>query len=261
MNTATPISLIVSCEHGGNRIPAPYRHLFADAQALLATHRGYDAGALDMARRLARAFDAPLVISTVSRLLVDLNRSAGHRALYSERSRALSAIQRESVLAAHYRPYRDRVESTVERAIATGRCVVHISSHSFTPMLDGERRNADVSLLYDPKRPGERALCDRWSKSLGSRIDPLKVRRNYPYQGRNDGLTSHLRRRFAPGLYIGVELEMNQKHVRDGRIPAALVRAVIESLREGLDVVVRRRPRGTGSRHRVHAAHVSGMTR
>lgn len=259
--TATPISLIVSCEHGGNRIPAPYRRLFADAQALLATHRAYDAGALHMARRLAGAFDAPLVTSTVSRLLVDLNRSVGHRTLYSDHSRALSAVQRERVLAAHYRPYRDRVESTVERAIASGRCVVHVSSHSFTPVLDGERRNADVGLLYDPKRSGERALCDRWGRSLRSRIDPLKVRRNYPYQGRNDGLTSHLRRRFAPDSYIGVELEINQKHVRDSRIPAALVQSVIESLRDGLDFVAPRIARTAGSRRRLLATHASRIAR
>jgi len=255
-----PISLIVTCEHGGNRIPAPYKRLFEDAHALLATHRGYDAGALDVARRLARAFGAPLVVATVSRLLVDLNRSVGHRALYSDRSRALSAAQREHVLSLHYRPYRARVESSVERAVASGGRVVHVSSHSFTPVLRGERRNADVGLLYDPKRSGERALCDRWSRSLASRIAPLKVRRNYPYQGRNDGLTSYLRRRFEPDLYVGVELEMNQKHVRDGRVPAAMVRALIESLRDGLDALSPVRARTGGSRHRPPATHAPGIS-
>ena len=71
-------SPVITCEHGGNRIPAPYRDLFHTHQALLDSHRGYDPGALIMARALATAFAAPLVTSTVSRLLVDLNRSVGH---------------------------------------------------------------------------------------------------------------------------------------------------------------------------------------
>ena len=71
-------SFLITCEHGGNRVPAPYRRLFRGRRALLDSHRGYDPGALVMARALAAAFTAPLVTSTVSRLLIDLNRSTGH---------------------------------------------------------------------------------------------------------------------------------------------------------------------------------------
>jgi predicted N-formylglutamate amidohydrolase len=227
--------VLITCEHGGNRIPALYRPLFRRAGALLATHRGYDAGALDMAKSLARDCDAPLVASTVSRLLVDLNRSVGHRALHSDATRALSREVQDRILALYYRPYRDQVEAHVARAIAAGKRVVHVSSHSFTAVLDGVVRNADIGLLYDPARPGERALCRTWSALLGQRIAPLRVRCNYPYKGRNDGLTSHLRRRYAPGHYVGVELEVNQKHVGAGnRFPAALRGAIVASLRETL---------------------------
>ena len=38
----------------------------------------------------------------------------------------------------------------------------------------------------------------------------LRVRRNYPYAGKGDGLTSYLRRRFAQSDYVGIELEINQ---------------------------------------------------
>src|SRR5258708_4265355 len=89
-------SFLITCEHGGNRIPAPYRALFRGSRALLDTHRGYDAGALVMARELARAFKAPLVSSTVSRLLVDLNRSVGHPQLFSPATRGRPAPMRGS---------------------------------------------------------------------------------------------------------------------------------------------------------------------
>ena len=91
--------LLVSCEHGGNRVPKEYRALFAARKSLLATHRAYDPGALALARDLARAFDAPLVASTVTRLLVELNRSPGHPQLYSEETRDLPRSEKVRIVA------------------------------------------------------------------------------------------------------------------------------------------------------------------
>jgi predicted N-formylglutamate amidohydrolase len=67
--------LIITCEHGGNAIPYAYRHLFQTDQdrALLNSHRGFDPGALAMAKSATAHLAAPLVMSTISRLLVDLN--------------------------------------------------------------------------------------------------------------------------------------------------------------------------------------------
>jgi predicted N-formylglutamate amidohydrolase len=227
--------LLITCEHGGNRIPVRYQALFAGGSALLQSHRGYDPGALNMARELAHHFRAPLVYATVSRLLVDLNRSIGHRALYSDATRGLSRADRARILARHYVPYRNEVGALVANAIAAGQRVVHIASHSFTPSLDGCVRNADIGLLYDPARHGERALCTNWSELLTSAIAPLRVRRNYPYQGRNDGLTLRLRRQYAASRYIGVELEINQKHLTGlRRFPSSIRRAVVLSLQAAL---------------------------
>src|SRR5664280_2584857 len=83
---------VITCEHGGNRIPRTYRDLFHAHQAQLDTHRGFDPGALIMARALATEFAAPLVASTVSRLLVDLNRSIGHPCLYFEATRNAPSV-------------------------------------------------------------------------------------------------------------------------------------------------------------------------
>ena len=158
-------AFLITCEHGGNRIPAPYGPLFRGQRALLASHRGYDRGALAMARALASSFGAPLVASTVSRLLVDLNRSVGHPRLFSTATRGAPASVRARIVDRHYVPYRMRVECLVSQSIARRRRVVHVSSHSFTPELDGNVRRADVGLLYDPGRHGEVELCARWQAS------------------------------------------------------------------------------------------------
>jgi predicted N-formylglutamate amidohydrolase len=234
--SGSPIdSFLITCEHGGNRIPAPYRRLFRGRRALLATHRGYDPGALAMARALAGAFRAPLVTSTVSRLLVELNRSIGHPQLFSAATRDTPPALRAQILERYYRPYRAQVERLVGQSVSRGRRVIHVSSHSFTPELDGEVRNADVGLLYHPGRRGEARLCARWQASLAASSPELRVRRNYPYAGKSDGLTSYLRRRFAPGAYIGIELEVNQGIVlAGGRRWQALRRVLVESLRTAL---------------------------
>ena len=156
---------MITCEHGGNRIPAPYRDLFHAHQALLDSHRGCDPGALIMARALATAFAAPLVASTVSRLLVDLNRSVGHPRLHSEATRKAPAEVRQRILEHYYQPYRAQAERFVRQAIADHGLVIHLFPQLYA-RADGKIRDADIGLLYDPARPGEADLCERWKTSL-----------------------------------------------------------------------------------------------
>ena len=130
-------TFVITCEHGGNRIPAPYRRLFREQRALLDSHRGYDPGSLVMAKALASAFAAPLVASTVSRLLIDLNRSIGHPQLFSAMTRAAPAQTRAQIVEQYYRPHRMQVERLIGQAVSRGHRVIHISSHSFTAELDG----------------------------------------------------------------------------------------------------------------------------
>ena len=204
--------LLLSCEHASNALPAAWRGLFPAQQALLYSHRGLDIGALEAARRLARALDAPLLAARWSRLLVDLNRSSGHPRLFAPQVRALPAVAREEILARCYRPYRDALRARVATAMASGQRVVHVSVHSFTPVLDGVTRRCDIGLLYDPARLREKSLCLRWQQALGMHDAGLVVRRNYPYRGTADGLVTTLRREFPPGHYAGIELEINQRH-------------------------------------------------
>jgi predicted N-formylglutamate amidohydrolase len=222
---------VVTCEHGGNRIPAAYAELFHEWQARLSTHRGYDPGARVLARDLAAALHAPLVISTVSRLLIDLNRSLSSPQVWSEATCALSPTHKQAIVSRHYAPYRQRLTEIVATAVAAGQRVIHVSSHSFTPILDGQVRNADVGLLYDPARPGEVAVAARWKAAFAEQAGELRVRRNYPYQGKDDGLTSAMRRCFPPDQYVGIEIELNQAFVLAQRRPwRQLRRTVVTTL-------------------------------
>ncbi len=203
--------VIVTCEHAANRVPDRYASLFAGRERVLETHRGLDIGALAVARRLARELRAPLQAGRVTRLLVELNRSPNHPDLFSEFVRSLPRAERSRILARYYLPYRQRVEADICRHVGAGRSVFHLSVHSFTPVLHGETRRAELGLLYDPSRMRERNFARFWRKLLTEVAPEYRVRRNYPYTGLTDGFMPYLRKSLATRLYVGVEIEMNQK--------------------------------------------------
>ena len=51
----SPVRIVLTCEHGGNRIPAAYAAYFQSAGAVLDSHRGFDAGALAVAGAIGLA--------------------------------------------------------------------------------------------------------------------------------------------------------------------------------------------------------------
>jgi len=230
------ITRIVSCEHGGKQVPRDYQHLFTGCEELLASHRGWDIGILSLARDLARELSVSLHASTVSRLLVDLNRSLGSRSLFSECGKDLTSEQRQKVLQRYYHPYRQAVEGDVACAVSQGGKVLHLSVHSFTPVLKGQVRTADIGLLYDPSREVEKHFCLDLAASLQQRIPSLRVRRNYPYRGTADSLVTALRKRFPASSYGGIELEVNQRYFAEAREAWVDVRsAIIQATRTVLE--------------------------
>lgn len=215
MNPDT-IAVLVTCEHAGNRVPDAYKHLFRRKKELLESHRGFDRGAGEAAHVIAGEMRAYLLLHDVTRLLVDVNRSERSPALFSAITRSLSCEERQSIKERFYRPYRKGVESAVEDILSRNNGVLHVSVHSFTPWLAGEKRRADFGLLYDPSRRREKYFCIMVQKRLREDHGNLVVRRNYPYLGKTDGMVTHMRKRHSPERYIGIELEVNQEYAAKG---------------------------------------------
>ncbi len=236
--------LFLTCEHAGNVVPKEYAHLFVGHEHLLPTHRGWDPGALKLAREMAKRFDAPLYYDETTRLLADLNRSVGTSDLHSEATRHLSRAERRRLLEGYYFPHRRRVDAALAEAVAEARAagdrVVHVASHSFTPELHGHVRTADIGMLYDPRRPGEVAFATAWIDALRAKDEALRLRRNYPYLGASDGVCQVMRRRYPPAAYVGLELEVNQRYVEAGG-PAwsRIRRTLLETLGQALDLARR----------------------
>ena len=120
-------------------------------------------------------------------------------------------------------------------AIARGQRAVHVSSHSFTPELHGEVRTRRRRPALRPGPPWRSGSGAHWKAALARSAPALRVRRNYPYRGRNDGVTSSLRRAHRPGAYVGVEVEVNQAIVLGSpRRWAALRSTLVGTLRAAL---------------------------
>ena len=223
------MKLLLTCEHGGYTVPDAYRARFSGARDVLRSHRGWDPGALRLFERMRPAADAAYA-ATVTRLLVELNRSQGHPSLFSEYTRGLDAAERTTLLDAHYHPFRRGVAARVERWMADGAGVLHVSVHSFTPVLDGRRRELDIGLLYDPGHGDERALAAAWRRAILAADPVWRVRHNQPYRGVADGQTRWLRAAFGP-RYCGVELEVRNDHLRRAPTVARLATLLTATLR------------------------------
>ena len=213
----------MSCEHGGNRVPG-YTRFFS--KAFLDTHRGYDPGALEVARDFVRATGAPLFHSTVSRLLVELNRPLGHPQIFYL---PLPEAEREKLLRRYYLPYWHAIETAIRKAR-----VLHLSVHSFTPRFRGVTRKTDIGLLFDPQRATEAALCRAWRKALGTEF---VVRENDPYAGVHPSVVQSMREKFSPRRYVGIQIELNQKYPRRGgrrwrELRGALVRSFLDTMHQ-----------------------------
>lgn len=229
-------ALLISCEHAGNKIPREYKSFIKkDVEDLLKTHRGWDRGALTLAKEVSRTENAPLYFTELSRLLVDCNRSLNHKSVFGPSFQDVPEGMRDEIVRDFYHPYRQSVIEGIERLRKEDKKVLHCAFHSFTPELNGVLRNAEFGLLYDPGRKTEMKWADTMMNQLKKQGFPWRARRNYPYLGKADGFTKFLRGKFHQSVYAGFELEFNQAVFAD---PAMVDILKAETVRffEGLNL-------------------------
>ncbi|RNI29197.1 N-formylglutamate amidohydrolase [Rufibacter latericius] len=202
---------ILTCEHAGNDIPQKYESLYKGKEEVLYSHKAMDFGALRLAKHLAQELGLPLFYTTTSRLLVEGNRSLDNEELFSEYTRQLSEKEKQEILEQYYFPHRNEVEEKVRAQVEAGEKVLHLAVHTFTPVKEGEVREAEIGILFDPDRSWEKEVAARLKAELSNQNPGRKVLDNSPYPGVDDGLPTYLRTKFNNDQYAGFELEINQK--------------------------------------------------
>lgn len=212
-----PVKLVISCEHAVNTVPVNYQALFKSYENLLNSHEGIDFGALAIANYLSDVFACELIAATATRLLIDCNRSLSHRGSFSSVTQPLTEVEKTAIINQFYLPFRQKVDAVIGQHVNNDYSVCHLSIHSFTPQLNGVVRNADIGLLYDPKRLFEKKIVKQWQQELKQADKRLRVRLNYPYRGVSDGFTSALRKKYPDASYAGIEVECNQGLMDDNQ--------------------------------------------
>ncbi len=220
------MNVLLTCEHAGNKVPKEFSKLFQGRQKLLSSHRGWDEGALGIARGLKQKLKAPLIEGKYSRLVIDLNRSENHRKAFSEFTAHLPQEIKEKIISKIHRPFRQKAEAIVSNQSKT----LHISIHSFVPILNGKKRNCEIGILYDPQRPLEVKTASELKSYLEASDLHPRVRLNYPYRGYSDGHTTKLRKIHSPEEYIGIEIELNQGWLKELKQNKQLIHLLAASI-------------------------------
>ena len=237
-------ALILTCEHAGNFIPQSYRALFKNAQGVLKTHRAWDPGAFEIAHALQRLSKSPFYFTKLSRLIVDMNRSAKSTTLLSKWTKSLNPTDQRKIVTDFYLPYRESIYSEIDANFKKSKRLVHVGIHSFSPYLDSSRRNCQFGILFDPASPLEVEFVHALEDRLNMLLPKLNIRTNFPYRGDADGLTTDLRAKYDknPGRrYAGIEFEFNQaflkRLIKDPTAKKAFVQALYFSIESALTAI------------------------
>ena len=204
-----PILLV--CDHASRAIPRSLGTLGLDAAALT-KHIAWDIGAAELTKRLAERLNAPAVLASYSRLVIDLNRQPGDPQSILEVSDGvvipgnvgLDPEAQEARAEAFHWPYHHAVDQAFARLRRAGPEPLFFSVHTFTPSLGGEDRFWDLGVLWnrDPR------IAVPLIEILRER-EGLHVGDNQPYSGKDIAYTLNLHAGAAGLAHCAIEVRQD----------------------------------------------------
>jgi len=222
--------ILLLCDHASNAVPPDIS--LGIAPELLDLHIGLDIGAGPLTRSLAARLDAPAILATVSRLVIDLHREPDHVGLIPHRSDGHPIpgnhpVDRSARIARFHAPY----HRLLDRRVRSQRPRLILSIHSFTPRLEhgGSDRPWHVGVLYNRDVRAARPAIDFL------RAQGIVTGDNEPYSGRllNATLNRHAEANGIPSIAIEVRNDLIRDPVGVARWTGILA-ALAEFLRNSL---------------------------
>lgn len=181
-----PFAIVV--DHASNRIPPRWGDLGLPPSERI-RHIAWDPGALAVSLRLSELLDAPVVHSTVSRLVIDCNRDLDASDLVPAISEytsipgnaALTDSDRQWRIASAHAPFHDTIDRLLAAREAAGRPTILVCMHSFTPTYKGKARPWPIGLIHARDARFTAALRD----ALAADAPDLNIGWNEPYSALN----------------------------------------------------------------------------
>jgi predicted N-formylglutamate amidohydrolase len=204
---------LLVCDHASDAIPCRLGDLGVSARERQ-THIAYDIGAAAVARLLSARFDAPLLLSGFSRLVIDCNRALDAPTSIPPLSDAvpipgnqdLDDAARQARADELFVPYHRAIDERLDAFAARGAKPCFLAVHSCTPVFAGFRRPWQFGVLWNQ----DGRLAGPLLAAL-ARDGELCVGDNQPYSGR-DGhgytLPTHAEARGLPHATIEIRQDL-----------------------------------------------------
>jgi predicted N-formylglutamate amidohydrolase len=181
-----PFAIVV--DHASNRIPPRWGDLGL-APSDRVRHIAWDPGALAVSMKLSTLLDAPVVHSTVSRLVIDCNRDVDAPDLIPKVSEtteipgnaSVSAEDRTWRIASAHAPFHDAIDRVLDAREAAGLATILVCMHSFTPVYRGVTRPWPIGLIHARDTRYTSALRE----ALADDAPDLNIGWNEPYSALN----------------------------------------------------------------------------
>lgn len=200
--------VLIVADHASNHLPDDID--LGISPEFLDDHIAYDPGTAPVARMMTEKSGYLAVLSTTSRLVVDLNRYPDEASVIPVRSdgveipgNQLSAEEREGRMARFFHPYHDRIDSL----IADMKPALVLSLHSFTPTLRSDPqlvRPWDIGILYNHYE-----TASRFALQFLEQEGPLNIGDQLPYSGKQLNATMDRHCEIIGQPYFGAELRQD----------------------------------------------------
>ncbi len=230
-------NFVILADHASNHIPIEYKMLgLTEAERKM--HIAWDLGTLPVAKLLSQKFDAPLIHSKISRLVVDCNRALYREDLIPQLSentsiegnKNLDDNQRKHRIDNYHQPYHNAITSILDDREQMGINSIIVSIHSFTPSYMGVPRPWPIGFIPDQKQQFTKELFD----NLKSKYPQKNIGWNEPYaaeQGVHYTMDMHCDKRGLHGAMIEIRNDELSDEIGINKWADILAHSMQESLK------------------------------
>jgi predicted N-formylglutamate amidohydrolase len=233
-------AFVIAVDHAGRRIPKRLGNLGLPLWEL-ERHTAWDIGALEVARKISAALDAPLVAQEYSRLVIDCNRTPGSDTSIPTMAECLEVpgnigLSKQEITARQaeiFEPYHSRLRAVLEERLSAHRPTILVTQHTMTQVFKGAQREMHAAVLYDHDRRFAGIVLEKLR-----RHDELLIAENEPYLVQLTHYT--IPHHAEPHRLPYVELEIRQDLVADATGQTEWAQRITEALKDAEPVLYER---------------------